>query len=126
MAFQILNDLDDWQSDRPGERPGGSDLFGGRPTVLWALALQGLNEKDRHQLESLLSQRCRDDARIARAAELYEQAGAFERATALVSKHHQQAAATAEQIQLEPLRHLLHFLADAILDRRPLAISEEV
>ncbi len=126
VAYQILNDLDDWQGDRPGERPGGSDLLGGRPTVLWALALQGLNEKDRHELEALLSRRRHGEARIARAAELYERAGAFEQATALVSKHHQQAAATAEQIQLEPLRHLLHFLDDAILDRRPLAISEEV
>jgi geranylgeranyl pyrophosphate synthase len=126
VAYQILNDLDDWQSDLPGERPGGSDLLGGRPTVLWALALPGLNEKDRDELESLLGQPSRDEARIARAAELYEQAGAFERAAALVSKHHQQAVATAEQLQLEPLRHLLHFLADAILDRRPLAIAEEV
>jgi geranylgeranyl pyrophosphate synthase len=138
VAYQILNDLDDWQNDRPshrgdiedappnGRRPGGSDLLGGRPTVLWALAMQGLGEKDRHQLESLLSEPSGDTTRIARAAELYEQAGAFERAAALVWKHHQQAVATAEQLSLEPLRHLLHFLADAILDRRPLAISEEV
>lgn len=127
VAFQILNDLDDWQDSRPGERPGGSDLLGGRPTVLWALALQGLSEKDRHEIESLLTRPCQDDgARIARAAELYERAGAFERAAALVWKHHQQAVATAEQLPLEPLRQLLHFLADAILDRRPLAINEEV
>jgi geranylgeranyl pyrophosphate synthase len=126
VAYQILNDLDDWQSDLPAERPGGSDLLGGRPTVLWALALEGLGEHDRHELESLLNRPSKDEARIARAAELYEQAGAFERAAALVSKHHRQAVATAEQIKLEPLSHLLHFLADAILDRRPLAINEEV
>jgi geranylgeranyl pyrophosphate synthase len=131
VAYQILNDLDDWQSDQPGERPGGSDLLGGRPTVLWALALQALSTTGRRELQSLLAQplggrRARDDTRIGRTAELYEQAGAFERAAALVSKHHQQAVATADQLQLEPLRHLLHFLADAILDRRPLAISEEV
>ncbi len=126
VAYQILNDLDDWQEDRPGERPGGSDLLGGRPTVLWALALQALNEQDRRELESLVGQSSQDEARIARAAELYEQAGAFERAAALVSRHHRQAAATAEQVDLDPLRHLLHFLADAILDRRPLAINEEV
>ena len=126
VAYQILNDLDDWQEDRPGERPGGSDLLGGRPTVLWALALQGLNEQDRRELESLVGQSSQDEAKIARAAELYEQAGAFERAAALVSRHHRQAAATAEQVDLEPLRRLLHFLADAILDRRSLAINEEV
>jgi geranylgeranyl pyrophosphate synthase len=157
VAYQILNDLDDWQAapvaqaggtgDTPVEhpshaqRPGGSDLLGGRPTVLWALALQGLDEEGRRELESLVSQVTRDGARqaafsiqysasstdkISRAAELYQRAGAFERAAALVSRHHQQAVATAEELKLEPLRHLLHFLADAILDRRPLAISEEV
>ena len=126
VAYQILNDLDDWQNDLPAERPGGSDLLAGRPTVLWALALEGLGEHERRELESLLSRASTDEARVARATELYERAGAFERGAALVSKHHRQAVATAEQIELEPLSHLLHFLADAILDRRPLAINEEV
>ena len=152
VAYQILNDLDDWQGGPVALASGtgvtpvahgsrGSDLLGGRPTVLWALALQGLDEQGRHELESLVSRFSRDQVgqsafsiqhsafsiqQISRAAELYERAGAFERAAALVSRHHQRAVATAEQLQLEPLRYLLHFLADAILDRRPLAISEEV
>jgi hypothetical protein len=34
--------------------------------------------------------------------------------------------AAADRLECDPLQRLLRFLADAILDRRPLAISEEV
>lgn len=125
VAYQMLNDLDDWQGDPASNRPAGSDLLGGRPTVLWALALNGLGPKDRRQLESLLADPSRDGARLARAAELYERAGAFEQAAALVAKHHRRARAAAGEVELEPLRSLLEFLAEAILDRRPLTISGE-
>ena len=38
IAFQILNDLDDWDDDQPNKGNTGTDVLGGRPTVLWALA----------------------------------------------------------------------------------------
>lgn len=126
VAYQILNDLDNWQDDQPYGRPGGSDLLGGRPTVLWALALQGLDATGRRELESLVDGPLDDHTTITRAGELFRRAGAFEQAAGLVSKHHRRAQAVADGLRLEPLRCLLHFLADAILDRRPLAISEEV
>ncbi len=130
VAYQILNDLDDWQEHRPNKRHSGRDLLGGRPTVLWALALQVLNDRDRQELESLIGdagddQQRADQQRITRADELYTRAGVYRQASALVAKHHQRAQAAADGLDCEPLRRLLHFLADAILDRRPLAISEE-
>ncbi len=125
VAYQILNDLDDWEEAQPNKRSGGSDVLGGRPTVLWALAWEGLGQKDRVELESLSSRSSKDEATLARAGELYQRAGAFRKAAALVSRHHQRARSAADQLQNEPLRCLMHFLADAILDRRPLAISEE-
>jgi geranylgeranyl pyrophosphate synthase len=125
VAYQILNDLDDWCEHGANERPSGADLLGRRPTVLWALALAGLRDSDRCELEALPGKPAADDATIARARELYERAGAFRQAAALVTKHHERACLAADTIDSAPLRHLLHFLADAILDRRPLAISEE-
>ena len=56
VAFQILNDLKDWEGDDDNKLVAGGDVLGGRPTVLWALALEALNEEDRRQLESLLAQ----------------------------------------------------------------------
>ena len=125
VAYQILNDLDDWDETQPNKRTGGGDVLGGRPTVLWALALEGLSERDRRELESLLGKSVSDDATLARAAALYEKADVFQKASRLISKHHQRAQAAAEQLDSEPLRHLLSFLADAILDRRSLTVSEE-
>jgi len=125
VAYQILNDLDDWEDTQPNKRTSGGDLLGGRPTVLWALAMEGLDESDRRDLESLLADRGPDDRRIARAARLYARADVFRKAQTLVRKHHQRSREVAEQLDNEPLRRLLIFLADAILDRRPLSISEQ-
>jgi len=125
VAYQIVNDLDDWQLNESNKRHSGTDVLGGRPTVLWALALQGLNDRDRQELEALLDDDSPEEQRIARADRLYARADVYRQAAALISKHHQRALDAAETIECEPLRRLLHFLADAILDRRPLSISEE-
>ena len=102
-----------------------SELLAGRPTVLWALAMQRLDEQQRRELESLAASTEDEEQRILRAAELYDRAEVCQQATALVAKHHQRAKDSADGIDNEPLRELLHFLCDAILDRRPLSVSEE-
>ncbi len=125
VAYQIINDLDDWQDEQPNQRERGGDVLGGRPTVLWALAMEGLDEKDRNELQSLVLTPKDDASRTVRAHELYEKADVFRQASALISKHHQRARAAADGLENEALRRLLHFLADAILDRRSLSISED-
>ncbi|HWL75097.1 MAG TPA: polyprenyl synthetase family protein, partial [Burkholderiaceae bacterium] len=42
IAFQILNDLNDWDGDDHNKLSAAGDTIGGRPTVLWALALETL------------------------------------------------------------------------------------
>jgi geranylgeranyl pyrophosphate synthase len=123
VAYQMINDLDDWQVEQPNKCHSGTDILGGRPTVLWALALEGLADSGRAELESLLQAPDSDEARIARARELYAQAEVYRQVGELISKHHQRAREAAEQVASVPLRRLLDFLADAILDRRPLAIA---
>ena len=127
VAYQILNDLDDWEAAESNGRTRGADLLRGRPTVLWALALAAGNELQQQELHALLAPADDDDPRaiVARARQLYDRADVFRQATALIAKHHQRAREAADAIRHEPLRHLLHFLADAILDRRPLAVAEE-
>ncbi len=56
IAFQILNDLQDWQGDDFNKLTLGGDVLGGRPTVLWALALEGLAADDRCELEQLVAE----------------------------------------------------------------------
>ena len=45
VAFQILNDLGDWIGDDSNKMSAGGDVFGGRPTLLWALALQACRKR---------------------------------------------------------------------------------
>jgi geranylgeranyl pyrophosphate synthase len=124
-AFQMLNDLDDWQAEQPDKRVRGADILGARPTVLWALACEALPEPQRAELESLSKQTDSSADRVARAAELYAQADVFRQVSLLISKHHQRAREAADTFEIDALRRLFHFIADSILDRRPLAISEE-
>ena len=55
MAFQILNDLNDWDGDDHNKLAAGGDILGGRPTVLWALALEGLPPAKQEELLALVA-----------------------------------------------------------------------
>ncbi len=116
VAFQILNDLDDWRRDPSNKRYTGTDVLGGRPTVLWALALEGLPAAGRDELESLAADPPRDrEATIRRVDRLYEEGGAYEKASGLVAKHRGRARETADDVEPEPLSHLLGHFVDTIL-----------
>lgn len=146
VAFQILNDLKDWQGDNDNKLTAGGDVLGGRPTVLWALALEGLNEADRAELLAL-AERSRQLANqtsevaaetngnaatngngcaghvshasiVHRVRALYEKAGVFEKAARLVDKYQDRAEAVADEIQPEELRRLFYYLVDTVLERQ--------
>ncbi len=118
VAFQILNDLKDWQADRDNKLTAGADLLSGRPTVLWALALEGLNAAGQQDLIDLVhNDNLNDDFRINRARQLYTEADVFDKANRLVEKHQQRAEEIADDLQPDPLRRLLYYLVDSVLDR---------
>jgi geranylgeranyl diphosphate synthase, type II len=116
VAFQILNDLNDWRGDDHNKLLAAGDVLGGRPTVLWALALEGLDERDRSELESLVGSG-NDQAVIERVRELYTLAGVFEKAERLVDKYHERAEAIADEVGNDELRRLLYYLVDSVLER---------
>jgi len=119
VAFQILNDLKDWELDDDNKCSLGGDLLGGRPTVLLALALEGLKEADRDELVSLLADDCEKtpEARLVRARHLFFEAGVFDKAYRLVDKHQQKAEEIADSIEPDELRRLFYYLVDTVLDR---------
>jgi len=121
VAFQILNDLNDWDEGEHNKLAAGGDVTGGRPTVLWALALEGLPLEKQEELLKLVSpptdvRRPTSDLRLARVRELYEEAGVFDKATRLIEKHQERAEKIADEIQPEELRALLYYLIDSVLD----------
>src|SRR5258708_19014878 len=90
VAFQVLNDLKDWDGDSDNKLVAGQDVLAGRPTLLLALALEGLQGTDRADLVALLQ---KDETHgtpavgpetVARIRMLFEKAGVFEKADKLV------------------------------------------
>jgi geranylgeranyl pyrophosphate synthase len=118
VAFQILNDLKDWQGDDHNKLAAGGDALGGRPTVLLALALQGLPPDKQAELLALLADTdLAPPARVQRVRRLYDQAGVFDQAHRLVDKHQDRAEQIADGVQPEELRRLLYYLIDTVLER---------
>ncbi|MEX2186964.1 MAG: polyprenyl synthetase family protein [Pirellulales bacterium] len=117
VAFQILNDLGDWQGDAHNKLAAAGDILGGRPTVLWALALEALDEADRTELERLPTDDRPAAWRVDRVRQLYQQAGVFDKAARLVDKQRQRAEAVADEIEPDELRRLLYYLIDTVLEQ---------
>jgi geranylgeranyl pyrophosphate synthase len=115
VAFQILNDLGDWRGDNHNKLVAAGDVLGGRPTVLWALALEGLNEAGREELRRLTSSKRTDAILVSRVRQLYAETGVFEKANRLVEKYRQRAEAVADEIEPVELRQLLYYLIDTVL-----------
>ena len=118
-GFQVLNDLKDWSGDLENNRRAAGDLLGGRPTVMWALALERLAESDVDRLQLLARTAGRPDAdeatvvaAVAEVRKLYAKAGVFERAAAIVAQQRNLAAAAAATCRWRRLREVLEFLLD--------------
>jgi geranylgeranyl pyrophosphate synthase len=117
IAFQILNDLKDWRGDQDNKLGAGLDTLGGRPTVLWALALESLAPDFRGELLQLAASDTASPEKIRRVRELYQAAGVFDKASRLVREHQAHAESIARQVSPERLRELLQYLLEIVLDR---------
>jgi geranylgeranyl pyrophosphate synthase len=81
------------------------------------LALEGSNEPDRAELESLAGEKELNEQTIHRIRRLYQSAGVFEKASRLVDKYQERAEAVADEVASEELRRLLYYLVDTVLER---------
>lgn len=119
VAFQIINDLNDWIGDSDNKLETGGDTLNGRPTLLWALAIQDLEPADQHKLLDLADPSCplNQQQRLATATKLYQKANVFQTALKLVDKHQERAEAIADELDSDNLRRLFYFLVDSVLER---------
>lgn len=118
VAFQVLNDLKDWQTDSENKVVSGQDAASMRPTVLLALALKHCSDDQRQQLQQMLTGSDPDDDAGKRAAQLqkiYEDLDVFERAEVLVERSRERAEELLEQIEDSRIRDLLRFFTETIL-----------
>jgi geranylgeranyl pyrophosphate synthase len=121
VAFQILNDLNDWEGDDTNKLSVGGDILGGRPTVLWALALERLSPAKQEALLDLVTGGAGESGfttteRLRRVRELYHEAGVFDKASRLIDKHRDRAEKIADGVEPQELRALLYYLIDSVLD----------
>ena len=122
VAFQILNDLNDWSEDGNNKLVAGQDVLAARPTLLLALALESLSDK--HELLSLISAAREhgkpDDTAatdtVNRVRAIYRKAKVFSKSAALVEKYRARAEAIADEVEPAGLRELLYYLVDSVLE----------
>jgi geranylgeranyl pyrophosphate synthase len=118
VAFQVLNDLKDWQTDSENKVVSGQDAASMRPTVLLALALKHCSDDQTQQLQQMLTVPDLDGDAGQRAAQLqkiYEDLDVFERAEVLVERSRERAEELLEQIEDSRIRDLLRFFTETIL-----------
>lgn len=119
VAFQILNDLNDWEGDDHNKLEVAGDVLGGRPTVLWALALASLSPGEQSELLQLAGHDCdlSESQRVAEVERLYRKGKVFEQAHRLIDKHEQRALEIVAALQPETLQRLMLYLVDTVLER---------
>ncbi len=127
VAFQILNDLKDWDGDSDNKLLAGQDVLSARPTLLLALALEGATPGDRAELLSLLggAKRHAQPDVVGRVRGIYTRGNVFAKAEKLVEKYRARAESLADEVEPAELRKLLYYLVDSVLDR-PCPEPEEV
>ena len=87
VAFQILNDLKDWEGDSDNKLVAGQDVLAARPTLLLALALESLRGDDRAALLSLIDEKAANrEEKVERVRQLFTQAHVFATAEKLIDK----------------------------------------
>ena len=124
VAFQILNDLKDWSGDEDNKLASGTDILGGRPTVLWALALETLSEEEQSKLFAFLDEEPANEILLSRIGSLYREADVFHKASQLVDKYQQRAEEIVGQMKIESFRRLLYYLIETVLDRGSTPVFE--
>ncbi|GIW84723.1 MAG: polyprenyl synthetase [Gemmataceae bacterium] len=132
VAFQILNDIQDWVGDDHNKLLAGQDTFAARPTLLLALALEALPAAERSELLHLLRGSATQPATtpeqpaewFQRVRELYFAADVFTKADKLVDKFRAKAEAIADELQPDELRELLYYLVDTVLEKGELPQAE--
>ena len=122
VAFQILNDIKDWTGDEDNKLVSGQDVLAARPTLLLALAIEGLTAAQREELLHLIGRAGAAtgeaaDEIVARVRHLYFTAKVFEKADKLVDKFRAKAEALADEVEPIPLRELLYYLVDSVLEK---------
>lgn len=129
VAFQVLNDLKDWNGDTDNKLVAGQDALALRPTVLLALALKDANAQQKAELQEILSEtsgRSSNHKRIDRLREIFRSCDVFEKAEVFVERSREKAETLVAEIEDIQIRDLLQFFIETVLakDLPPTPLEE--
>ena len=116
IAFQINDDLKDMGLKGNGPAGSSTEVHEGRPTLMLALSLEILGEKDRKQLLRLMSKKKRSDKDSGRIYDLFVKAGAIDIASQILQDYSAEADQALLQIKRKPLRTLLKKVKERALE----------
>jgi len=120
VAFQILNDLGDFETNSENKVVAGQDVLAGRPTVLLAMALETATPSQKEEILGLLQRARKGDSSfqlVERIHQLYQLNEVFNKGQKLVEKFRARAEAIADEVDSEDFRRLLYFLVDSVLEK---------
>ena len=115
IAYQVKNDLKDWDDDGADKLLAGQDLLSMRPTILQAFAMEGQDPSANRDLVELTHSELPRDVILARLRRNYQARGVFDKAARLVDKYRERAHAAAATIEPAALRELMDFILDTVL-----------
>ncbi len=117
VAYQVRNDLDEWKPADPekGVKESLRELDPSRPTILRAFAQKLLDRAALARLERIESSSAEPDLKRADARVLFENAGVFERARAMVARCRERAVEQADASGHEALSELMRFIIETVL-----------
>ena len=132
VAFQILNDIKDWDGDEDNKLVAGQDVLAGpADAAAGAGPRRARRRREREELLHLIraGREPRTDDRRAvepwrACATCTSQAKVFEKADKLVEKFRARAEALADEVEPTELRELLYYLVDTVLEKGPAADEE--
>jgi geranylgeranyl pyrophosphate synthase len=115
VAYQIQNDLKDLDGTAPAHGGRGTDILRGRPTVLFAMALEAADDAERAELLAAA-----DGARAAVSLErlraIYDRYHVPQQAALLAETERTRALSAVADVTHEGLNALFSFLGATLLD----------
>jgi len=119
LAFQLQDDLLNLVGD-PDEQGKDyrSDITEGKRTLLAVWALEHLDPSGRAELQQLLTSHTSDEAQLARAVELMEEAGSIEHVRLYAHQLADRAKSRLESVEIDAVAHeVLDSMADFFVER---------
>lgn len=104
LAFQIQNDLIEYQQFKGVDRLRQTDILEGKKTLLLRAAYEHLTDVDRSFLQLCLSTRTSNDASVSKIEQLIDKSGAVELLTRQMESLFQKAEAALDHSSFSPVQ----------------------